>query len=166
YGGPGAVSGSPFEAPGTGMPEQQASGTRTAHQRSWPLVSSLEFGALETAVPCAQLHASTVIHEWGIGGLADDAELIVSELVTNALKASQSLREIRPFALCLRSDYKRLIIEVWDHCPREPRSALAGGDAEGGRGLLVVEALSARWGYERMGYSTKVVWAELDNPAT
>lgn len=160
YGGPGAVSGNPFEAPGTGMSEQ-VSGTGTAHQRRWPLVSSLEFGALATAVPCARLHTNTVLHEWGFGDLADDAELIVSELVTNALKASQSLQEIRPLALCLRSDRKRVIIEVWDHSPREPRSAPAGGDAEGGRGLLVVDALSARWGYERTGYSAKVVWAEL-----
>jgi anti-sigma regulatory factor (Ser/Thr protein kinase) len=166
YGGPGAISGSPFEAPGADLPEQQVSGTGTARQQSWPLMSFLEFGALDTAVPCARLHASTVIHEWGIGGLAGDAELIVSELVTNALKASQSLQKIEPFALCLRSDYKRLVIEVWDHCPGEPRSAPAGSDAEGGRGLLVVEALSARWGYERTGYSAKVVWAELDNPAT
>lgn len=165
YGGPGAVSGNPFEAPGTGMPEH-VSGTGTAHQQRWPLVSSLEFGALATAVPCARLHANTVLYEWGIGEIADDAELIVSELVTNALKASQALQEVRPFALCLRSDYKRLIIEVWDHSPGEPRSALAGGEAEGGRGLLVIQALSARWGYQRTGYSTKVVWAELDNQTT
>jgi hypothetical protein len=114
--------------------------------------------------PGPSLPLVPLLHEWGIGELADDAELVVSELATNALKASQSLQEVRPFALCLRSDCKRLIIEVWDHSPREPRSALAGGDAEGGRGLLVVESLSTRWGYQRTGYSTKVVWAELNNP--
>jgi anti-sigma regulatory factor (Ser/Thr protein kinase) len=163
YGGPGAVSSSPFEAPGTGRPERQASGTGTAHQQRWPLASSLEFGALATAVPCARLHTKTVLHEWGIGELAVDAELIVSELVTNALKASQTLQEIRPVALCLRSDFKRLIIEVWDHSPREPCPASADGDTEGGRGLLVV-ALSTRWGDQRTGYSAKVVWAELGGP--
>ena len=163
HGGPGAVSGSPFEAPGTGTPEQ-VSRTRTARHQRWPFVSSLEFGALDTAVPCARLHTNTVLHEWGIGELADDAELIVSELVTNALNASKSLQEIRPFALCLRSDCKRLIIEVWDHSPREPCPARADGNAEGGRGLLVVEALSTRWGYQWTGHSAKVVWAELDNP--
>jgi hypothetical protein len=142
-GGPGAVSGSPSEAPGGAGTPEQGSGTGTVHQRRWPLVSSLEFGALATAVPCA------------------DAELIVSELTTNALKASQSLPETQPFTLCLRSDYTHLIIEVWDHSPYDLRSALSGGDAEGGRGLLVVEALSARWGSQRIGYATKVVWAEF-----
>jgi anti-sigma regulatory factor (Ser/Thr protein kinase) len=160
-GGPGAVSGSPSEAPGGAGTPEQGSGTGTVHQRRWPLVSSLEFGALATAVPCARLHTHTVLYEWGIGELADDAELIVSELTTNALKASQSLPETQPFTLCLRSDYTHLIIEVWDHSPYDLRSALSGGDAEGGRGLLVVEALSARWGSQRIGYATKVVWAEL-----
>ncbi len=160
-GGPGALSGIPSEASGgMGLPEQ-GSGAGAARQRRWPLVSSLEFGALATAVPCARLHTCAVLYEWGIGEHADDAELIVSELATNALKASQSLPETRPFTLCLRSDYTRLIIEVWDHCPHDLRSALADGDAEGGRGLLVVQALSARWGSQRTGYATKIVWAEL-----
>lgn len=74
-----------------------------------------------------------MLYEWGIGELADDAELIVSELATNALTASQSLPEPPPFTLCLRSDYTRLIIEVWDHSPHDPRPALGGGDAEGCR---------------------------------
>lgn len=142
-GGSSPVRGRPSVSPVTkGMPDL-VSGAATVHQQRWPLVSALEFGALATAVPCARLHTNTVLHEWEIGELADDAGLIVSELVTNALKASQALQEIRPFALSLRSDYTRLIIEVWDHSPREPRSALAGGDAEGGRGLLVVRAARA-----------------------
>ncbi len=50
----------------------------TPHQ--WPLHSYLELGALPTAVPCARLHARHLLREWGLNGLAADAELLVSEL--------------------------------------------------------------------------------------
>ena len=50
----------------------------------WPLTSNLELGALASAVPCARLHARLVLLEWGLAHIADDAELIVSELTTNA----------------------------------------------------------------------------------
>src|SRR5579864_226362 len=53
-----------------------------------PLRSYLELGALPTTVPCARLHARHVLHEWGLNGLAPDSELLVSELVTNAVKAT------------------------------------------------------------------------------
>ncbi len=53
-----------------------------------PLRSYLELGALPTAVPCARLHARHVLREWGLNGLAPDSELLVSELVTNAVKAT------------------------------------------------------------------------------
>jgi hypothetical protein len=49
---------------------------------SWPFQSYLELGALPSAVPCARLHARQVLYEWRLADLAD-AELVVSELVTN-----------------------------------------------------------------------------------
>ena len=55
---------------------------------SWPLSTSLPLGALPGATPCARLHARAVLHEWGLDDLAEAAELIVSELVTNAVRAS------------------------------------------------------------------------------
>ena len=55
---------------------------------SWPLSTSLVLGALPGATPCARLHARAVLTEWDLGDLADAAELIVSELVTNAVRAS------------------------------------------------------------------------------
>src|ERR1700749_2446804 len=55
---------------------------------TWPLSSSLPLGALPGATPCARLHARAVLHEWGLAGLAEAACLIVSELVTNAVRAS------------------------------------------------------------------------------
>jgi hypothetical protein len=52
------------------------------------LRSYLELGALPTAVPRARLHARHVLWEWGLNGVAPDSELLVSELVTNAVKAT------------------------------------------------------------------------------
>ena len=123
--------------------------------------SALEFAPLPTAVPCARLHAVHVLHEWGLRDLAGDAEMIVSELITNAVDASALLPERPPVSLRLLLTGKSLFIEVWDHSPLglEPREADAGDEC--GRGLTVVAALSDRWGWERTGRSRKVVWAEL-----
>src|ERR1700722_9010760 len=62
----------------------------------WPLRSSLQLGALPTATPCARLHARHVLREWGIIGIADTAELLVSELVTNGVRAAQTLEPKPP----------------------------------------------------------------------
>src|SRR5256885_13072487 len=51
----------------------------------------LELGALPTAVPCARLHVKHVLREWQMVQLADPVELIVAELVTNAMQASAGL---------------------------------------------------------------------------
>ena len=51
----------------------------------------LELAPLPGAISCARLHAVAVLHEWGLRDLADDAALIVSELMTNAAEASAAL---------------------------------------------------------------------------
>src|SRR5262249_56303176 len=51
----------------------------------------LELGALPTAVPCARLHVKHVLREWQMAQLADPVELVVAELVTNAMQASAGL---------------------------------------------------------------------------
>lgn len=122
----------------------------------WPLTSSLELGALASAVPCARLHARLVLLEWGLAHIADDAELIVSELTTNAIQATH-----HPIALFLRSDRRELIIEVWDALPDAPRGQPHAIDAESGRGLELVSTLSDRWGFFRPDTGGKAVWASL-----
>lgn len=124
-------------------------------------MSVLEFAPLPGAVPCARLHAVHVLHEWGLRALANDAAVVVSELMTNALDASNVLPERPPITLRLLADEKSLLIEAWDHSPLDVEPGQAGTDAECGRGLVVVAALSTRWGSERTGYRRKVVWAEL-----
>ena len=123
--------------------------------------SALEFAPLPTAVPCARLHVVHVLREWGLRDLADDAEMIVSELVTNAVEASTLLPERPPVSLRLLLTGKSLVIEVWDHSPLDLEPREADADDECGRGLTVVAALSDRWGWERTGHDRKVVWAEL-----
>lgn len=56
----------------------------------WPLRSFLELGALPSAVPCARLHTRQLLWEWGLTSLIDSAELIVSEIMTNAVQVTQA----------------------------------------------------------------------------
>ena len=135
---------------------------RPGHGPALHRTSVLELAPLPGAAPCARLHAVHVLHEWGLRALADDAALIVSELMTNAADASAILPDRPPITLRLLASEKSLIIEAWDHSPLdlEPREADPGPDAECGRGLTVVAALSDRWGWERTNPRRKVVWAE------
>jgi anti-sigma regulatory factor (Ser/Thr protein kinase) len=121
------------------------------------LRSHLELGAFPTAVPCARLHARLMALEWGLPALADTAELLVSELATNAIRASAGL--LSPvMRLCLASDHQCMVIRVWDGGDQMPVRKNAGPDSESGRGLLLVESLSTEWGSYRKA-NGKVVWA-------
>jgi anti-sigma regulatory factor (Ser/Thr protein kinase) len=138
----------------------------TPHQ--WPLRSYLELGALPTAVPCARLHARHLLWEWGLNGLAADAELLVSELVTNAVKATAERRQAAVL-LRLSSDSARVLVEVWDADPQPPVPKELGHDGtpdsqeEGGRGLFLVATLGMRWNwYPTEEPAGKVVWCELE----
>jgi anti-sigma regulatory factor (Ser/Thr protein kinase) len=126
----------------------------------WPLSSFLEFGALPGAVPCARLHARQVAWEWGLAGLGNDAELLVSELLTNAVAAARAMEPIFPVQLWLLSDATQIAIVVWDANPQPPVRMQFDDEAESGRGLLLVEAISQRWGWHAPRNMTgKVVWA-------
>src|SRR5262249_21138857 len=136
-------------------------------QGYWPLRSYMELGALSTAVPCARLHARYVLWEWGQKSLTEDAELVVSELATNAVTAAQAIESIHPVRLCLLSDNSRTVIMMGDASPHPPRRIEpAATETESGRGLLLVEALSSNWGWYITGKAgtTKVVWAEFHVP--
>ena len=125
---------------------------------SWPLHSHLELAALTTAVPCARLHARSIALEWGLPADQRDAvELIVSELVTNGIKASEGLAS-PVIRLWLGSDGQRILVQVWDGRDELPEHSDAGPDSDSGRGLMIVDALSADWGAYREA-DGKVVWA-------
>ena len=124
----------------------------------WPYRTFLELGALAGAVPSARLHARLVLLEWGLAALSDDTELVVAELVTNGVRASRAMGQAA-VRMWLVSDLRQVVVFVWDASPRPPARADPGADAESGRGLMLVEALSDRWGHFGYDGGGKVVWA-------
>lgn len=128
----------------------------------WPLRDWIEFGALPGAVPCARLHARLVLAEWGLSGVTDQVELVLSELLTNAIEASRSPAWIPPVRLWLLSDKSRIIVLIWDTNPRLPARIDADELAESGRGLHLVDALTTQWdAYATPQHGGKIVRAVI-----
>jgi anti-sigma regulatory factor (Ser/Thr protein kinase) len=111
----------------------------------WPLRTFLEFGPLPGAVPCARMHARQVLWEWELTQFSERVGLLVTELLTNAVKASHSLEYVSPVRFWLLSDRTKVLVLVWDANPQLPVRVNANEDSEFGRGLLLVESLSAQW---------------------
>src|ERR1700728_3153426 len=82
----------------------------------WSLQTHLELAALPSAVPCARGHVRAVALEWDLKELADTAELLASELVTNAIQASGTLTpaETPVVRIWITSDGTSMVIHVWD----------------------------------------------------
>jgi anti-sigma regulatory factor (Ser/Thr protein kinase) len=108
---------------------------------------------------------------WGVSaGTAETAELIISELVTNAVRfagdPARTLRyseraNARLISLSLRHFRESLLIEVYDTDENPPVPAGHDDDAENGRGLLLVSALSKEWSYFFPPGGGKVVYSVL-----
>jgi anti-sigma regulatory factor (Ser/Thr protein kinase) len=146
-------------------------GTAASQRSSWPLTSSLPPLAPFPSVPkVARGHLAVTCIGWNLATVAEDGQEVVSELATNAINASMGPDgnpryigggRMPTVALRLSSDGIRLLVEVHDEIPsRRPVLTDAGTDAEGGRGLTIVDALSADWGWYPMP-GGKCVWAVL-----
>ena len=129
----------------------------------WPLRDSLELGAQPGAVPSARLHARAILYEWQLTSTADTVELLVTELITNAVQASAAVigPAYPPVFLRLSSDGHHVLIEVWDAGNRPPVLADVDLLSETGRGLHLVDALSAKWSWYFPETGGKIVWAEV-----
>lgn len=141
------------------FPRQRAHGSGDL----WLLEDFLELGALAGAVPCARLHTWHVLREWNLAHLCEGAEILVTELITNAVKASRAMTQAFSVRLWLMYDSAQVLIVVWDASQQPPARVDAGDEAEYGRGLMLVEAISAQWGwYSREDSDGKFVWAILE----
>jgi anti-sigma regulatory factor (Ser/Thr protein kinase) len=121
-------------------------------------VVSSTLPAEPSAVRDARVRVRDTLTGWDLDDLSFTAELLVSELVTNALRYASG----GPIGLRLLRD-RTLVCEVRDQSDALPRARQAAEDDENGRGLQVVQRLAKRWG-SRLAGSGKVVWCELDLP--
>jgi hypothetical protein len=150
----------------------------------WPYHTDLTLAALPDVPYWARRHIADVLPKWGAGSLVKSAQLVATELLTNALKHSGTQMEL-PEAVAtagralpaqpvlprkgdgvtvgLRLSYGvgRLLIEVRDRSEAPPAATLPDFVSEGGRGLFVVSAFCEQWGWCLVAGGGKVVWGEL-----
>jgi len=120
------------------------------------------------AVSYARRCTRQALAAWRLDSIADDVELVTSELVTNSVTATLSLQIAAPVAVYLALERCGLFILVWDASPDLPARRDHASDAEpghglelSGRGLQLVQALSADWGTGAQP-GGKVTWARFD----
>ncbi|MFD3546615.1 SpoIIE family protein phosphatase [Streptomyces sp. NPDC058655] len=112
-----------------------------------------------SAVGATRNAAAKKLDEWGLTELGFGTELILSELITNALRHGSA-----PVRVRLLYD-RTLTCEVWDGSSTAPHLRYAATMDEGGRGLFLVAQLSEHWG-TRYTPEGKVIWAEQQLPGT
>jgi anti-sigma regulatory factor (Ser/Thr protein kinase) len=126
----------------------------TVLARSAPLA----LGPYDSSPRTARASARTWLAQWGRADLSADVETIVSELTTNAVRASE--RAGTPVVVLLVLTSRSVAVEVLDSGPGVPVRREPGPGAESGRGLALVAALSADWGWTP-ARGGKIVWAEI-----
>src|ERR1700683_3375319 len=119
--------------------------------------ASWTFAPKHTSVRAARSVLAEPLKRWELEDLIPTTELLVSELVTNAVRYSRGDVTLRLV------NERALVCEVLDNSAALPRLRQASGDDENGRGLQVVRQLSHRWGARRTA-TGKVVWCEQQLP--
>jgi PAS domain S-box-containing protein len=126
--------------------------------------AAASFAAVSRSVATARSFVRDTLQGWGFADIVDDAVVLTSELVTNAVVHAGTSADV----LCLRAD-DGVRIEVADRYP-EREIPLQGShvnmgspDREGGRGLQLCAAMASRWGVEYTS-THKQVWFQLDLP--
>jgi len=127
--------------------------------------AAASFEPVGRSVATARSFVRDTLQGWGFADIVDDAVVLTSELVTNAVVHAGTAADV----LCLRSD-DGARIEVADHYPEREiplqgaAITMSSPDREGGRGLQLCAALASRWGVDYTP-TKKLVWFQLDLPA-
>lgn len=135
--------------------------------------ATLTLAAVPTAVGAARHYVRSELTNAKLAVLIDDAELVTSELVTNAVVATgvmavepkwPELEGLAVIRIRLGLSATSVFVEVWDRDAELPIPQQASEYAEGGRGLVIVNALCTRWNARQVSSGGKVVWGELPIP--
>lgn len=145
--------------PGAATPDPLASGAVSAGP-----AAAFDLPAAPASVGTARRVLRDLLAAWGVAGdIRDDTVLVASELVTNALVHAAGER----IACRVRWAAGRVRVEVEDQNRGSfrPVPRQSGPDDQNGRGLFLVDALTADWGVTAVsGRPARVVWAELTTP--
>jgi len=127
-------------------------------------------GALPTAPGCARAHVRDTLKQWRLSAYAEVAELLISEMVTNAVGAftdghgqpAYITGRLPVIIVRLVATQHGVVLEVWDPVATVPGIRQPHVLEEHGRGLLLIDALAFRWDWRTVpGWRGKCVWAEL-----
>jgi anti-sigma regulatory factor (Ser/Thr protein kinase) len=122
--------------------------TQWSHEGAWP-------GTPES-VAMAREFVTLHLEEHHLAGLVREARLVASELATNAVRHAQT-----PFAITIEQRNGEVTISVRDWSSEQPVPEVPVMLATGGRGLMLVDALSVTWGVTAKSDGGKSVWARF-----
>ena len=133
-----------------------------------PRIATRTLGTSATTVGAARDFTLATLRRWSMAERSDDIAIVVSELLTNALRhalpAPGDTRRWQPIRLGLLQPGPCVLCAVADPTKAAPVPQVPGFLAETGRGLHIICALSDRWGYTTLNDSGKVVWAAFTSP--
>ena len=118
--------------------------------------TAMHLPALITSATTARAFTRETLAGWHVTDVVDDTLLVVTELVNNAVTHAQSECHLR-----LSVNATAVRVEVIDRSTETPEPLAPSSTRDHGRGLHLVDALTAAWGVERVDESSKMVWAEL-----
>ena len=129
-----------------------------------PRIATHTLGTSAGSVRAARDFTLATLHRWSVAERNDDIAIVVSELLTNALRHAPpapggSIRPQGPIRLGLLQPGPCVLCAVADPARAAPVPQAPGSLAETGRGLHIICALSDRWGYTTLSDTGKVVWA-------